>query len=783
MSESKSNRSAEKGDPIGQLRITIVSHIFYPDELGGAALMTDLAKFLKEAGHEVNVVSTFPYYPRWKLAPEDMDLWLRDDVVGGIPMRRVRMYVPDKASTVKRLLSDISFLFSLTFLGRKCWRHADVMVTTCPMFGQTLAMRFATPFRHVPKLVIVQDFVVDAALELGMIRIGWLGAILKALERWAFRSCGTLTTISEEMLTKLNQIVGPGRRTLLVPNWIHGSLADAILRRKQNAGARPIGQLFYSGNVGRKQGLPEFLKMFEGNESDWTLKINGTGAEFDDLKTACATMPRVQLQGLQDEDKYIDSLLGCSACLVTQKPGVGANFLPSKILPALATGTPILAVCEVHSPLGREVIESDCGVVVPPGDTALLASTLRTWSEFPELLARFSKNAFARATRFKRSHVLTQYLNEIFRLAQQSQGIGCTPFTATNSASPIHLPAALSHVQEPSMLASKNFPTSTPSFLIIGGSGFIGRNLAVRLRRLHPQARIVVADLQEPLPAPHSSTADFVQCDVRKNIAAQIGQTSYDCIYNLAAIHREPGHAEQEYYDTNIQGANNVCAYAEVVGCNRIVFSSSIAVYGVAPSGTDESAHKHPATAYGITKLMAEGIHEKWQRNSPGRILRIIRPGVVYGPGDTGNVLRLIRAVKKGYFFLPGDPGTRKSFAYIDGLLDSIEFAEGLPDPVFVYNYVEKETLPIKQLVSASAHMLGCRTPVIRVPLTLLIPLAHLIQWITRGQSPIHPIRVYKAGVSTWIIPQALIDRGFRFNFDFQSSLHDWKKRAPEDFQ
>jgi nucleoside-diphosphate-sugar epimerase len=192
---------------------------------------------------------------------------------------------------------------------------------------------------------------------------------------------------------------------------------------------------------------------------------------------------------------------------------------------------------------------------------------------------------------------------------------------------------------------------------------------------------------------------------------------------------------------------------------------------------------KYPITPYGVSKLIAEGIHEKWQVSAPGRSLRIIRPGVVFGPGDPGNMLRMIRAVKRGYFALPGDPKVKKSIAYIEGLLDSIEFTETLPDPLFIYNYVEKETLSIAQLVKAVSVFLNRRVPVIRVPLSLLLPSARVIQWVSGGKSPIHPARVRKAATATWVVPQALIDRGFKFQYDFAASLSDWRRRAPEDFR
>src|SRR5665647_461357 len=95
------------------MRIHLICNVFAPDEQGGAALFTDLAVFLKERGHDVRVTCTFSYYPTWKLRPEDEGVAFRDERYQGIPVRRVRMYVPQKPTGKARMLSDLSFLLAL----------------------------------------------------------------------------------------------------------------------------------------------------------------------------------------------------------------------------------------------------------------------------------------------------------------------------------------------------------------------------------------------------------------------------------------------------------------------------------------------------------------------------------------------------------------------------------------------------------------------------------------------------------------------------------------------
>src|SRR6266487_1389937 len=96
--------------------------------------------------------------------------------------------------------------------------------------------------------------------------------------------------------------------------------------------------------------------------------------------------------------------------------------------------------------------------------------------------------------------------------------------------------------------------------VVFGGDGYIGRHLKNLTRSF---GEVLLVDRREPTPA------DVIHADVRLPIPAQIaGGTPPDWIVLLAAVHREPGHAPSEYFETNLNGARNVAAYAEAVGCN-----------------------------------------------------------------------------------------------------------------------------------------------------------------------------------------------------------------------
>ncbi len=315
--------------------------------------------------------------------------------------------------------------------------------------------------------------------------------------------------------------------------------------------------------------------------------------------------------------------------------------------------------------------------------------------------------------------------------------------------------------------------------VIFGGCGYVGFNWAKRLASRKRFERIVLADLRPP-SQPLDDGLEFVQRDVRQ--PWQFDHLKPEWLFNFAAVHREPGHAREEYFDTNLAGAKNACAFAEQSGCNNLLFTSSIAVYGSLNNPATETSRTYPFSPYGISKLCAELIHQGWRQSGAGRRLYICRPGVIYGPRDPGNILRMIRAVRRGYFVFPGSRHLRKSYGYIEGLLDSFEFIMARPEPQLTYNYVERETESLETLVRIVQAHFGTKLPVFTAPLPLLEALAGMAQLATRGRSPLHPVRVRKTASSTHIVPESLSKMGFPFRYDFASSLQDWTRKSPEDF-
>ena len=160
------------------------------------------------------------------------------------------------------------------------------------------------------------------------------------------------------------------------------------------------------------------------------------------------------------------------------------------------------------------------------------------------------------------------------------------------------------------------------NFIIFGGSGFIGTHLIKLLKSEVVKDGDQIYDLDIVMPGEEGvvpgvvekiDDVNYIRLDVRRKIEFEFTPTKDDIIFNLAAVHRTPGHPDKEYFQTNIRGAENVTEFAERYGINKILFTSSIAPYGAAEQLKKETTLPMPNTPYGISKLAAEKIHTIWQ--------------------------------------------------------------------------------------------------------------------------------------------------------------------------
>ena len=281
------------------------------------------------------------------------------------------------------------------------------------------------------------------------------------------------------------------------------------------------------------------------------------------------------------------------------------------------------------------------------------------------------------------------------------------------------------------------------SVIIIGGSGFIGTRLCCRFFAAGKQFKIVDKSCSKTYPA-LTAIAD-VRDD--QGLSKAVGNGSL--IINLAAEHRDDVNPKSLYNEVNVGGARNVCKAAEAKGIEKIIFTSSVAIYGFAPIGTDETGAFNPFNDYGRTKMEAEAVYRVWQGGDPERrSLVIVRPTVVFGEQNRGNVYNLLRQIAGGRFVMVGNGRNLKSMAYVENVVAFIEHSLGFGPGVHIYNYVDKPDFDMNTLVSTVLNELGKSD---KIRLRLPYPVGYgigkifdLLSFISGRKLPISSIRVKK---------------------------------------
>lgn len=282
---------------------------------------------------------------------------------------------------------------------------------------------------------------------------------------------------------------------------------------------------------------------------------------------------------------------------------------------------------------------------------------------------------------------------------------------------------------------------------IIGGSGFIGSRLCRRLSDSNTEF-FIVDIVKSPWFPDRTRIAD-----VRDAAALTAVLEGADTVINLAAEHRDDVRPISKYYEVNVNGAENIVAAAEALGILRIIFTSTVAVYGFVTEETDEKGAIAPFNHYGKSKYKAEEVFGAWSEKAKGRALTIVRPTVVFGERNRGNVYNLLNQMASGRFAMVGSGRNIKSMAYVENIAAFLEFAAGNPECVGVYNFADKPDMDMNSLVALVRTAFGKPSnSFIRVPYWIGYAggLAFdALAAITRRRFAISSVRVRKFNATT----------------------------------
>ena len=319
-------------------------------------------------------------------------------------------------------------------------------------------------------------------------------------------------------------------------------------------------------------------------------------------------------------------------------------------------------------------------------------------------------------------------------------------------------------------VVSKSF--SKKRVVVVGGSGFIGTHLIKRLLEL--DILVTNFDIVEPTSL-FNFSVDFFYCDIREPILIDLPY-KVDVLVNLAAIHRNPGHENYEYYLTNILGAINLCRWSVANGIGKDIFVSSISVYGNSTTLEERVSQPKNLSNYGYSKILAENVYLDFFQNSPNR-LTIFRPAVIFGEGEKGNFSRLAKALKQRRFVIPTKKSIIKPCGYVTDFVNAIVYKITNQDSKLFYNFSFPNQYTIREICRSFHLIAGFGMPVI-LPLERLFSLGE--RFFPNNS---FFLRASKLLAGNSVVPSNLLDENFEWEFDLQNALNDWKKSSNFDLE
>jgi nucleoside-diphosphate-sugar epimerase len=297
---------------------------------------------------------------------------------------------------------------------------------------------------------------------------------------------------------------------------------------------------------------------------------------------------------------------------------------------------------------------------------------------------------------------------------------------------------------------------------IIGGSGFVGSRLGKEIENFE------VFDIKLPYDK------GYVDITKRETLSSTINAA--DIIVLLAAEHKDDVSPISKYYETNVIGTQNVLDEMDRVGCKHLIFTSSVAVYGLNKDNPNESHTVDPFNHYGKSKWEAEMVIKAWYDKDPtSKSVTVIRPTVIFGEKNRGNVYNLLRQIASGKFLMIGKGQNEKSMAYVGNVVAFIKHRLELAEEGYhVFNYVDMPDLTMMSLLNVIENSLKKKIPSIHIPILLGYFFGFgfdFFAFVSRKKQTISSVRVKKFVATTKFDATKVHSSGFKAPYALEEGL------------
>jgi colanic acid biosynthesis glycosyl transferase WcaI len=404
------------------MRILIYGLNFSPELTGIGKYTGEMAAWLSEHGHDVQVVAAPPYYPEWRIGENHSGCWYRSEQLEGVRVIRCPIWVPSKPSGSKRILHLLSF--ALSSFPALLWAlklKPEVVIVVAPAL-------FCAPFGWLAARIVgakswlhIQDFEIEAAFDMGLLKGCLIKKWVLAAERRLLTGFDRVSTISERMLDRLATKTKGKCNLALFVNWVdinHITPLQGVNPFREELG---IGSdkliLLYSGNMGQKQGLEMVVEAAREltDQPQFQFIMCGDGVARNRLRAMAEGLDNILWIDLQPVERLNELLNLADIHLLPQSADVADLVMPSKLTGMLASAGPVIATSAPGTQVAKVVAHA--GYIVPPGDIKAFVNAIRMLGANKSLRYRLGDAGRALIkNEWNKEKVLKVFEDEIHRL-------------------------------------------------------------------------------------------------------------------------------------------------------------------------------------------------------------------------------------------------------------------------------------------------------------------------------------------------------------------------------
>jgi len=400
------------------MRILVLGINYAPERTAVAPYTTGLCEHLVNRGHEVIVITAFPYYPEWRVWDGYRGRLYMQERINKVSVHRVRHFVPGRASSLaQRLAHDLSFTISALVVGLFIGRP-DVIYCSCPPPTIAFSAYILSKIYRRQYIIKLTDLASDAALATGILKDGAAVRIARAIERFVYRKSHAVVCLCQGFVERLASRGIAREKLQLIPDWADTKkilpIAEATAFRRANGLTTDQFVVMHTGNMGKKQGLINVVRAAELSQDKANLVwiLVGQGEERAEIEEEITRrrLKNIKMLPLQPADGLADMYSAADVLLLNQKVTVEDAVIPSKLLTYMAAGRSVLAAANERSEAAQLIRSAQCGFVVPAEDPERLVEAAVSLWQNVSLRQRFGQNGRAFADRnFTKQRVLQDY--------------------------------------------------------------------------------------------------------------------------------------------------------------------------------------------------------------------------------------------------------------------------------------------------------------------------------------------------------------------------------------